>query len=239
MLITVLGWLASACSMALLWPQIWTSCVRRRTAGLSATATWLGVALPVGWVVYGLLIGDRVQVVTNSVAAVAGVAVLVALLVTQPAMRGRGAVAGAGLAGSLLLVTAGAAGAATLPGVGGTAAGSALGAVLTVAVVVANVPQPLALLRDRTQDLSGVSAPRWALSAAANLCWTGYAYGVSQPAVLLCGLTGLVGSLLVCWVLATAARPVSRFSVVAAARRRCATCVEACERCAGALALAA
>ncbi|GIF14978.1 SemiSWEET transporter [Actinoplanes teichomyceticus] len=207
MLITVLGWFAAALSMALLWPQVWTSCVRRRTAGLSLTATWLGVALPVGWVTYGLLIGDRVQVVTNTVAAVAGVAVLTALLVTQPALSRRRAGAGAGAALVLLLATAAAAGAAQLPGIGGRAAGSVLGAVLTVAVVVANIPQPLALLRDRGQDLSGVSPARWAFAAAANLCWSGYGHGVAQPAVLICGLTGLASSLVVCWVLATAARP--------------------------------
>jgi uncharacterized protein with PQ loop repeat len=209
MLITVLGWSAAALSMALLVPQLWTSCVRRRTAGLSVTATWLGVALPVGWVGYGLLIGDRVQVVTNTVAAVAGVAVLLALFTRSGRWGGRLGV-GAGAAAVLLLATATAAVGAQWPGVGGHTAGSVLGAILTVAVLVANIPQPVALLRDRGQDLSGVSAARWVFSAAANLCWVGYSYALGQPAVLLCGLAGLLSSAVVCWVLATAARVAPR-----------------------------
>jgi uncharacterized protein with PQ loop repeat len=206
MLITVLGWFASALSMALLWPQVWMSCVRRRPAGLSGSATWLGVALPIGWVTYGLLIGDRVQVVTNSVSAVAGLAVLAAVLFGGAGRRGTGG--GAGARGALVLVLAAvaAAGATALPGVGSRAAGSVLGVVLTAAVLVANVPQPLCLLRDRGQDLSGVSAARWVFAAAANLCWAGYGYEVAQPAVLVCALSGLVSSVLVCSVLATAAR---------------------------------
>jgi hypothetical protein len=33
------------------------SCVQRRTDGLPATACTLGVAMPLGWITYGLLNG--------------------------------------------------------------------------------------------------------------------------------------------------------------------------------------
>ncbi|GGQ85347.1 SemiSWEET transporter [Couchioplanes azureus] len=200
--------MAAGLSVTLLWPQVWTSAVRRRTAGLSPTATWLGVALPLGWIEYGLLIGDPVQIVTNTVTGLAGLAILVALLVARPDLRrrrtGLGAASGAT---ALLAVTAAAAGLAYLPGSDDRALGSALGVALTGAVLLANLPQPLALLRDRGQDLSGVSGLRWGLSAAANLCWAGYAHDTGQSAVLVCSLAGLISCLVVCVVLVMARRP--------------------------------
>jgi hypothetical protein len=69
--------------MSLPWPQVWRSCAQRRTVGLSATASWLGIALPIGWITYGLLSGEQVQVVTNTVTGSAGLAVLIALLATR------------------------------------------------------------------------------------------------------------------------------------------------------------
>ncbi|WP_231956669.1 MULTISPECIES: SemiSWEET transporter [unclassified Actinoplanes] len=203
----VLGWFAAALSIALMWPQVWRSCVLRRTAGLSPTATWLGFALPVGWVEYGLLIDDPVQIYTNTVGAGAGIAVLVALLAARAELRQRrfGARAAVGAA-VLLSATALTAGLASLPGGEHRTLASVLGMVLTVAVVLANVPQPLALLRDRRQDLSGVSGLRWVLASAANLSWAAYAYSLGQGAVLVCSLTGLACSLVVCTVLVSARR---------------------------------
>ena len=67
MFASALGCLGAALSMTLPWPQVWRSVAHRRTTGLSASACWLGVALPIGWITYGLLRGDRIQVVTNSV----------------------------------------------------------------------------------------------------------------------------------------------------------------------------
>ncbi|MBB3098098.1 uncharacterized protein with PQ loop repeat [Actinoplanes campanulatus] len=208
LLTAVLGWSAAALTISLMWPQIWTSCVRRRTAGLSPTAIWLGVALPAGWIEYGLLIGDPVQIATNAVGTGAGIAVLVALLAARPELRTRRAGLGAASgAVALLLATAATAGLSNLPGADPRALSSALGVVLTGAVLLANVPQPLALLRDRGQDLSGVSGSRWVLGAASNLSWAVYAAALGQPAVVVCSVTGLLCSLVVCFVLATARRP--------------------------------
>src|SRR5690242_14638150 len=101
MLTHSLGLLGATLSMTLPWPQVWRSVARRRTTGLSATACWLGVAMPIGWITYGLLIGDRLQVVTNSVTGGAGIAVLLAVLITRGELRGRklvlSAAAGAGV----------------------------------------------------------------------------------------------------------------------------------------------
>src|SRR3954463_6585729 len=89
MLTHALGCLGAALSMSLSWPQVYKSCVQRRTRGLSATATALGVAMPGGWITYGLLGGERIQVVTNTVTGTAGLAIMVALLATQPSLRSR------------------------------------------------------------------------------------------------------------------------------------------------------
>src|SRR3954471_13946389 len=89
MLTPVLGCLGAAFSMSLPWPQVYRSVARRRTTGLSAAACFLGVALPAGWITYGLLIGDRLQVISNTVTGGAGLAILVALLSARAELRTR------------------------------------------------------------------------------------------------------------------------------------------------------
>nr|WP_296066061.1 hypothetical protein [uncultured Actinoplanes sp.] len=125
MLIHALGCLGAALSMSLSWPQVYKSCVQRRTNGLSATASTLGVALPLGWITYGLLSGERLQI----------------------------------------------------------------------------VPQPLALVRDRGQDLSGLSPMRWRLGAGASASWLLYGLGTGQEALLASASIGLISTSIVCAVL--------------------------------------
>src|SRR3954452_13779123 len=112
-MIAVLACLAAALSISVVWPQVWRSCRHGRTLGLSPTTAWLGVALNLSWLTFGVLIGDPAQIVTNAVVGTGNTAVLVALLLGQPHLRdGRmllrtaaGAVALAALAvGSLLSV---------------------------------------------------------------------------------------------------------------------------------------
>jgi uncharacterized protein with PQ loop repeat len=202
-----LGLLAAALSMSLPWPQVWRSCAQRRTTGLSATAVWLGVAMPIGWITYGLLIGDRLQVMTNTVTGGAGLAVLAAVLLTRIDLRSR----------RTLLTTAGAAAvvagtaalsalAAALPGISGKQAAPALGVVLALAATLSAIPQPLALLRDRAQDLSGLSPLRWRLGVAACSCWMLYGLSLGEVAVWASALVGLTSAAIVCTVIA-ARRP--------------------------------
>jgi uncharacterized protein with PQ loop repeat len=210
MLASALGVLGATLSMTLPWPQVWRSVARRRTTGLSATACWLGVAMPIGWITYGLLIGDRLQVVTNSVTGGAGVAILVALLLTRGELRGRklmlSAAGGAGVVAAAALSAASAA----LADLDGPAAAHALGAVLAVSAILSAVPQPLSLLRDRTQDLSGLSPARWKLGAGACACWFAYGLSTQQAAVWLSAAAGLAAALIVCSILRRSApRPVT------------------------------
>src|SRR5829696_9030511 len=86
-MIAALGFLAAALSIALIWPQVWLSCRQGRTLGLSPTTSWLGVALNLSWLSFGLLIGDPAQIVTNAVVGTGNTAVLAALLVSQPHLR--------------------------------------------------------------------------------------------------------------------------------------------------------
>ena len=204
MLTHVFGLLGAALSMSIAWPQVYRSCVRRRTGGLSATACMLGVAMPLGWVTYGLLIGDRFQVVTNTVSASTGLAILIALLATRPATRaGRALLASAGAAAGVLLLVLGIAASAALPQVSGPRAAAMLGTALAVISFISAVPQPLALLRDRNQDISGLSPMRWTLAASACGSWFVYGLGVGQPAVWASALVGLTSALIVCGVLFT------------------------------------
>ena len=198
----LLGWFGAALSIALPWPQVWRSVARGRTKGLSATACWQGTAMPVGWITYGLLSGETVQVVTNAVTGLAGLAVLVTVLVKESELRtGRKLLVSAAGAAGVLSAAAGSAIAAGLTGIGGARAAVFLGAVLAFTAILGAIPQPLALLRDRTQDLAGLSPLRWWLAAAACGSWCAYGLVTGQLAVWLSALVGLGSALIVCWVL--------------------------------------
>ena len=86
-MIAVLGFLAAALSISVVWPQVWRSCRHRRTGGLSPTGAWLGLGLNLCWLTFGILIGDPAQIVTNTVVGLGNTAVLVAMLVTRPDLR--------------------------------------------------------------------------------------------------------------------------------------------------------
>jgi uncharacterized protein with PQ loop repeat len=200
----LLGWFGAALSIALPWPQVWRSVARGRTKGLSATACWQGTAMPVGWITYGLLSGEMVQVVTNTVTGVAGLAVLVTVLVKRSELRtGRPLLISAAGAAAVLSAAAGSVAAAQLSGIGSARAAAFLGAVLAVSAILGAVPQPLSLLRDRRQDLAGLSPLRWWLAAGACGFWSTYGLATGQAAVWLSALVGLGSALIVCWVLVT------------------------------------
>lgn len=202
MLTHALGLVAAALSVSLSWPQVYKSVVQRRTNGLSATACTLGVAMPFGWVTYGLLAGEQLQVVTNVATGAAGLAILVALLVTQPAVRsGRSLRISAGSAGGVAGAALLSAGVAALPGVPGRQVAPLLGMLLAGVSFLAAIPQPLALLRDRHQDLSGLSPLRWRLAAGACASWTCYGLLTSQPGVWASAVVGLVSAAIVCTML--------------------------------------
>ncbi|MFI5937722.1 SemiSWEET transporter [Actinoplanes sp. NPDC051494] len=203
----ILGWIGAALSIALPWPQVWRSCAKGQTNGLNASACFLGVAMPVGWITYGALTGETVQIITNLVTGGAALAVLTTVLIKQRDLRQRR---------RLLTSTAGAAGIVTTAAAGAVATllttftntqvASVLGGVLAVTSIISAVPQPLSLLRDRTQDMAGLSPLRWRLAAAACACWMTYGFATAQPAVWLSAVVGLTSALIVCWVLYSAGR---------------------------------
>jgi hypothetical protein len=78
--------------------------------------------------------------------------------------------------------------------------------VLAAGSVVAAIPQPLSLLRDRAQDLSGLSPLRWRLGAGAATAWLGYGLITGQPGVSISAAAGLAGALTVCAMLLRGAR---------------------------------
>lgn len=218
----LLGWFGAALSMTLPWPQVWRSCAQGRTGGLSATACWMGAAMPVGWITYGLLTGEIVQVVTNAVTGSAGLAVLVTILVKRGELRSarRLLITAAGAAG-VVAAAGGSAAVAVLTEATGAHVATFLGTVLAVAAILSSIPQPLALLRDRGQDLAGLSPLRWRLAAGSCACWMAYGLVTAQPAVWLSAVVGLASALIVCWFL----RPARATRTVAAVTVRAATLI--------------
>jgi uncharacterized protein with PQ loop repeat len=221
MLTHALGCLGAALSMSLSWPQVYKSCVQRRTGGLSATATALGVAMPLGWITYGLLSGERIQIVTNTVTGTAGLSIMVALLATQPSLRSARALrVSAGAAGAVVAAILLSGLAAALPGVRGSEVAPVLGLVLAGVSVLSAIPQPLALLRDRHLDLSGLSPLRWRMGAGACASWFAYGLGTGQPPVYASASVGLVSALIVCTILQLRSEPSAAAEISGGARWR-------------------
>lgn len=201
-MIAALGFLAAALSIALIWPQVWLSCRHGRTLGLSPTTTWLGVALNLCWLTFGLLIGDPAQIVTNAVVGAGNTAVLVALLLSQPRLRARETLqrTAAGAAGLAALAVGSLVSVAVL-GVEQTVVAAGLGSVISLVGALAALPQLVSILSDRTQDLSGMSPARWYLGAGSCASWMTYGWLNSQPNVWMGAGFGLVCALITCAVL--------------------------------------
>jgi uncharacterized protein with PQ loop repeat len=131
--------------------------------------------------------------------------VLVALLRGRPVMRSARMLrqTATGAAG-LVALAVGSLGSVVLLGADPVAAGTALGAVIGVVGALAAVPQPLSLLRDRTQDVSGVSETRWRLGASSCAGWVIYGWLIDQPTMWLSAGFGLMCALTVCATLIAA-----------------------------------
>jgi uncharacterized protein with PQ loop repeat len=201
-MIAVLGFLAAALSIAVIWPQVWLSCRHGRTLGLSPTSSWLSVALNLCWLSFGLLTGDLAQVLTHVVVGAGNTAVLAALLLSQPHLRSRrmllrsatGAACLAALAvGSLV--------AAAFGGADSAAVAVALGSVIGLVGAVAASLQPLRLVRNPAVDLSGLSPSRWRMGAGSSASWATYGVLIDQPMVWLSSGFGLGCALLMCGML--------------------------------------
>jgi len=206
-MIAALGFLAALLSISVVWPQVWRSCRHRRTRGLSPTSAWLALGLNVCWFTFGFLIADRAQMVTNAVVGVGNTAVLVSLLITQPRLR-TGAELRRTATGALGLATlaAGSVAAVRLLGIAPATVGTALGTVISVVAMAAALPQPLSLLRDRGQDLSGLSPARWRLGTGACASWASYGWLSGEPVVWMSAGFGLCCAVVVCSVLRAAQR---------------------------------
>jgi uncharacterized protein with PQ loop repeat len=201
-MIAALGCLASTLSIAVVWPQVWRSCRHRRTLGLSPTSAWLAVGLNVCWLTFGALTGDPAQMITNAVVGTGNTAVLAALLLTQSHLRTRRMLlrTAAGAAGLVTLATGSVLTVAVL-GAHPAVVATTLSSVLAVVGSAAALSQPLSLLRDRTQDMSGLSRARWRLGAGSCASWTSYGWLSHQPAVSLGAGFGLTCALLMCTLL--------------------------------------
>jgi uncharacterized protein with PQ loop repeat len=216
-MIAALGFSAAALSIAVIWPQVWRSCRHRRTLGLSPTSVWLGVALNLCWLTFGVLIGDAAQILTNAVVGAGNTAVLVALLIDQPHLRARRTLlcTASGAAG-LVAVAAGSMLAVALLGARPAVVAVVLSSVTCLVGSLAALPQPLALLRDRTQDVSGVSRTRWRLGAWSCTSWVAYGWLTDQPVVSLGAGVGLVCALAMCALLRPRTAPTRVLPAVAA-----------------------
>jgi uncharacterized protein with PQ loop repeat len=210
-MIAALGFLAAALSIVVIWPQVWLSCRHGCTLGLSPTSSWLGVALNLCWLTFGLLVGDPAQIVTHVVVGLGNAAVLAALLIAQPHLRARRTLlrTAAGAAG-LAALAASSIAAVALLGADPTVVAAALGSVISLIGAAAALPQLLGILFDRTRDLSGMSPARWYLGAGSCTSWVSYGWLIDQPTVWLSAGFGLVCALVTCVVLRArrAVRPI-------------------------------
>jgi uncharacterized protein with PQ loop repeat len=201
-MIAALGFFAAALSISVVWPQVWRSCRQGRTRGLSLTSVWLSVGLNLCWLTFGVLTGDPAQIAANMVVGLGNSAVLVSLHVTQPHLRSaRTLLRTATGALALAALAAGSLAAVVLHGAQPAVVGATFGSIISLVASAAALPQPLTLLTDRTQDMSGLSPTRWRLTAGSSSAWLCYGWLEDQPTVWLSAGTGLVCALVVCAVL--------------------------------------
>lgn len=179
------GCAGAVLAVGLIAPQVWTSCVGRKVAGLSPAARWLAVAQAATWLGYGLAEQVPLQVLTNGACLALHLSVLVALLGLDPVAR----------SGRLLVPQA----AATVAWLGAVVACAITGAVpvatlAAVAGAASVVPQLWHLVRRPGEDSSGVSVTTTALSLVSSLCWVVHGLALAQPAVVLPSLAGAVAA---------------------------------------------
>ena len=207
-MIAALGFLAAALSITVTWPQVWRSCRLGRTLGLSPTGSWLAVALNLCWLTFGILIGDSAQILTNAVVGVGNTAVLAALLMAQPQLRSRRMLlrTAPGAAGLAALAAGSVAGVALL-GADPAAVAVTLSSIIGLIGAAAALLQPLSVLRNRTQDMSGLSPARWGLGAGSCASWVSYGWLIDQPSIWLSAGFGLCCALVMCVILRTRPTP--------------------------------
>jgi hypothetical protein len=145
----------------------------------------------------------------------------VALLITQPHLRtARTLRVSAGSAGAVIVAVLLSGAVAALPGVTGGQVADVLGLLLAGVSFLSAIPQPLALLRDKHQDLSGLSPLRWRLAAGACATWLTYGLLTGQPGVWASALVGLTSASIVCAVLVRRREPVAVTEPYDGLRRR-------------------
>lgn len=201
-MIAVLGLLAAALSISVIWPQVWLSCRQGRTLGLSPTNSWLSVSLNLCWLTFGLLAGDPAQILTHVVVGAGNTAVLAALLLSQPSLRSprmliRTAAGAAGLAALAL----GSVGAVAVLDATPAVVAATLGTVIGLVGAASALLQPLRLMLDPTLDRSGLSPARWRMGAGSSASWVTYGLLIDQPMVWLSSGCGLCCALVMCALL--------------------------------------
>ena len=150
-------------------PQVVRVLRTRTVAGVSGPTTWMGLAVNVAWVSYGVARG-LVPVAVLSGAYVLGYVVVAALLVRGGNRRGIGwaLLAGAAMAG--------------LAAVGGW---GLLGTVLALAVLPQFLPQ--AVEAWTSDDLTGLSPGTYLLGLLDGVVWGGFGLVVGDGPLMLYG----------------------------------------------------
>lgn len=205
--LSVLPWILMVTSTVLAFPQIWMSCIRGRTQGLDLTACLLAPTLSAAWLIFGLLTGDMLQITVNAMTLSCNAAILLALLMRRPDTRSAPMLIRSLPLPVLLGVAVLAMSSLAVTGLLSFAvAGSAVGMVTVAFSFVALVPQPVALLRDRTQDMSGISLGRYALTVLSNTLWTAYGLLIASPIVTASALLGVSSAVVVVYCVLTVER---------------------------------
>jgi uncharacterized protein with PQ loop repeat len=166
--VALCGWVGTFFSVGLNVPQVWRTCVRGRTSGLSPVRFWIAVINASIWLLYGVYGGGLVQVVNNGANLVLCTTVLAFLLPVTPRREQRiGTWVVTSLAVLALTVVVG-----EIGGLG------AVGILATIPSVAMAVPQLVRLLRRPTESTAGVSVLSCWFALIGKLNWL--VYGVAR-----------------------------------------------------------
>lgn len=181
-------------TVGLMLPQMWRSCWRGQTAGLSTAAVWLSPVSCGAWLTYGVLMHDGVQMGINLACGLMHLAVLMAVLRGQPGVRQRASlmrslpIPAAGLVAVMALVGAGACGWSSPASTAGL-----VGLAATAISMSSQLPQPWVLAqmvhsRRRcgvaSADVSGISLGRYRLALVSSALWITHGVLLGQAATV-------------------------------------------------------
>lgn len=169
-IVAVIGWVATATGMTLALPQLFRLARTRNVEGLSLIGWQAGLAINIGWMTHGILIGQAPQALTSGV----GLCATVPILILMSRALGRG---------PLVTLLPGLALGAAMVAVDQLIGSAAYGSFAVLPMTICLGAQSLALIR--SPQVGGVSTPSLLLGTMNQVLWTAWSFLVQDSGSMI------------------------------------------------------